>query len=133
MADNPIAILHRLRASSGPKETIGLSDDVIEDFCNTDPELIQAIHEAGQVHHTLLEEFGQDIMALPEAERKAREQKGMAAWGAWVEKHGASIIAMGGPLGKTKKVTERGIEDVSNEEHEITINARTIEGGEDWE
>ena len=32
MADNPITILHRLRASSGPKETVGLSDDVIEDF-----------------------------------------------------------------------------------------------------
>ena len=31
MADNPISVLHRLRASSGPKETIGLSDDVIED------------------------------------------------------------------------------------------------------
>ena len=68
MADNPIAILHRLRASSGPIETIGLSDDVIEDFCNADAELIQAIHEAGQMHHTLIEEFGQDIMALPEAE-----------------------------------------------------------------
>lgn len=60
-------------------------------------------------------------MALPEAERKAREQKGMAAWGAWVEKHGASIIAMGGPLGKTKKVTERGIEDVSNELGAFTV------------
>ena len=32
MADNPITILHRLRASSGPKETVGLGDDVIEDF-----------------------------------------------------------------------------------------------------
>ena len=39
----------------------------------------------------------------------------MAAWKAWVEKHHAAVSAMGGPLGKTKKVTERGIEDVSNE------------------
>jgi len=54
-------------------------------------------------------------MALPEAERRAREQEGIAAWKAWVEKHHAAVSAMGGPLGKTKKVTERGIEGVSNE------------------
>jgi hypothetical protein len=54
-------------------------------------------------------------MALPEAERRAKEQEGMAAWKAWVEKHQAAVSAMGGPLGKTKKTTERGIEDVSNE------------------
>jgi hypothetical protein len=54
-------------------------------------------------------------MALPEAERRAREQRGMAAWKAWVETHHAAVSAMGGPLGKTKKVTEHGIEDVSNE------------------
>src|SRR5438270_10742666 len=53
--------------------------------------------------------------ALPEAERRAKEQEGLAAWKAWVEKHGAAVSAMGGPLGKTKKITERGIEDVSNE------------------
>ena len=57
MADNPISILHRLRASSGPKETVGLSDDVIEDFCASDAELVQAIHEAGVMHATLLEEL----------------------------------------------------------------------------
>jgi len=54
-------------------------------------------------------------MALPEAERRAKEQEGMAAWRIWVEKHYAAVSAMGGPLGKTKKITERGIEDVSNE------------------
>jgi len=54
-------------------------------------------------------------MALPEAERRAKEQEGIAAWKAWVEKHHAAVSAMGGPLGKTKKVTERGIEGVSNE------------------
>jgi hypothetical protein len=54
-------------------------------------------------------------MALPEAERHAKEQEGMAAWKAWVETHRAAVSAMGGPLGKTKKITERGIEDVSNE------------------
>ena len=57
----------------------------------------------------------QAFMALPEAERRAKEQEGIAAWNAWAEKHHAAVAAMGGPLGKTKKVTERGIEDVSNE------------------
>jgi hypothetical protein len=54
-------------------------------------------------------------MELPETERRAKEQEGIAAWKAWVEKHHAAVAVMGGPLGKTKKVSERGIEDVSNE------------------
>ncbi len=54
-------------------------------------------------------------MELPKAERPSKEQEGMAAWKAWVEKHRSAISTMGGPLGKTKKVTERGIQDVSNE------------------
>ena len=53
-------------------------------------------------------------MALPETERRAKEQDGMAGWKAWVEKHHAAVSTMGGPLGKTKKITEYGIEDVSN-------------------
>ena len=52
--------------------------------------------------------------ALPEGERRAKEQEGIAAWKAWVEKHQSAIVAMGGPLGKTKKVTQRGIDDTSN-------------------
>ncbi len=53
--------------------------------------------------------------ALPDAERRAREQEGMAAWKSWVETHQAAIVAMGGPLGKTKSITARGIDDVSND------------------
>src|SRR5665213_1045776 len=53
--------------------------------------------------------------AMPEAEQKTKAQAGMATWKAWAEKHHAAIVAMGGPLGKTKKVTQRGVEDVSNE------------------
>jgi hypothetical protein len=52
--------------------------------------------------------------ALPEAERRAKEREGMAAWTAWAEKHQGAIVAMGGPLGKTKRVSESGIADVSN-------------------
>jgi len=53
--------------------------------------------------------------ALPEADRLAKQKEGIAAWKAWVEKNQPSIVAMGGPLGKTKKVSQRGIEDTSNE------------------
>ncbi len=53
--------------------------------------------------------------ALPEVERQTKQKEGIAAWHAWAEKHQAAIAGMGGPLGKTKKVTPRGIEDVSNE------------------
>jgi|SRR6185437_14750712 len=52
--------------------------------------------------------------ALPEAERNAKMQEGIAAWKDWAEKHQASIVDMGGPLGTTKKISSRGIEDISN-------------------
>ncbi|HVZ35585.1 MAG TPA: hypothetical protein VG963_24335 [Polyangiaceae bacterium] len=48
------------------------------------------------------------------AKRKALEQRGIAAWGAWVQSNQASIEAMGGPLGKTKRVGPDGISDVRN-------------------
>ena len=54
-------------------------------------------------------------LALPEGERRAREREGIAAWKGWMEKHHAAVAGMGGPLGKTKKVTPTGIEDTSNE------------------
>lgn len=59
--------------------------------------------------------------ALPEPERQKKTQEGMAAWHGWVEKHKSDIVAMGGPLGKTKKVSLSGIEDVSNAMGAFTI------------
>jgi hypothetical protein len=53
--------------------------------------------------------------AMSEMDRRAKEREGMAAWKNWMEKHQASVVAMGGPLGKTKKVSGRGVEDTSNE------------------
>src|SRR5258708_16104870 len=44
-------------------------------------------------------------MALPEAERGAKEREGIAAWKAWVEKHRAAVSVMGGPLGMTNTGT----------------------------
>jgi hypothetical protein len=52
--------------------------------------------------------------ALPEDVRRAKQQEGMAAWKGWVESHHDAIATMGGPLGKTKQVAQRGIEDTSN-------------------
>ena len=52
--------------------------------------------------------------ALPEAARNAKVQEGMAAWKAWVGKYHDAIVTMGGPLGKTKKISAAGIEDVKN-------------------
>ena len=59
--------------------------------------------------------------ALSETDRKAQEMRGIAAWKAWVEKHQASLVAMGGPLGKTKKVDTKGITDIANEMGAFTV------------
>ncbi|MBR0696506.1 YciI family protein [Bradyrhizobium lablabi] len=59
--------------------------------------------------------------AMPEAERRAKEQQGMAAWGAWVEKHQGVIVEMGGPLGKTKKIDASGTADVVNQLTGFTV------------
>jgi hypothetical protein len=53
--------------------------------------------------------------ALPEAEQGEKAREGIAAWKAWVEKHHAAIVGMGGPLGKTKRVSQGGVEDVRND------------------
>jgi hypothetical protein len=52
--------------------------------------------------------------ALPDADRRKLEQEGMFAWHAWAERHKANIVTMGGPLGKTKKISMTGVEDISN-------------------
>jgi hypothetical protein len=59
--------------------------------------------------------------ALPEAERRTKEQQGMAAWHDWVKEHQGAIVTMGGPLGKTKKISQNGIEDVSNDMGAFTV------------
>jgi hypothetical protein len=59
--------------------------------------------------------------AMPEAERKKKEMEGMMAWKGWVEKHQGAIQAMGGPLGKTKKVDAKGIADIANEMGAFTV------------
>jgi hypothetical protein len=59
--------------------------------------------------------------ALTEGDRRVKEREGMTAWKAWVEKHQGVIVSMGGPLGKTKRVTQRGVEDTSNHMGAFTV------------
>lgn len=51
---------------------------------------------------------------LDEAERQARHEQGMAAWGAWAERYKDVIVELGGPLGKTKTASNHGIADSVN-------------------
>ena len=62
-----------------------------------------------------------DWQKLPEAERKAKETKGMSAWKKWADDHASSIVEMGGPLSRTKRVTESGISDVRNNLGAFTV------------
>ena len=53
--------------------------------------------------------------ALPEAERKAKEQRGMAEWKGWMEQHRGAVLEIGGPLGKTKRISKSGVADARND------------------
>jgi hypothetical protein len=46
--------------------------------------------------------------------RKALQERGTAAWGAWVMSNQASIGDIGGPLGATKRIGPNGVADVRN-------------------
>ena len=51
---------------------------------------------------------------MPEATRKQREQEGIKAWKDWMMSHHEVIVDIGGPLGKTKRVSPQGISDIKN-------------------
>ena len=56
-----------------------------------------------------------------EEKRKAHERQGMEAWQKWVKAHEKSIVEGGTPLGKTKRVTAKGIADFRNNLAAYTI------------
>jgi len=58
---------------------------------------------------------------LSEAERGQRAMQGIAAWKQWATDHAASIVEMGGPLGRTKLVDKAGIRDIRNNLGGFTI------------
>ena len=51
---------------------------------------------------------------LDEEKRKARVAQGMKAWMDWGKTHAASIVEVGSPLGKTKRASPEGLEDIKN-------------------
>ena len=53
--------------------------------------------------------------ALSEEEQKAKDAIGIPALEAWDQKHKDAIVYLGGPLGRTKQVTDDGIADAVNE------------------
>ena len=52
--------------------------------------------------------------ALDDAERQARQQKGMEAWSKWADAHRDAIVENGSPLGKTLRISKRGVESIKN-------------------
>ena len=103
-----IAILDRMRASSGSAETTGLSNEVILDFVTRDNTLILAIEEA----ETRQKEFSSDLLMMNESDLVAHLQEdfvnfyapatinpyvAVAARGPWiVTSHGAVVHDNGG-------------------------------------
>ena len=106
MTMDPVTMLEKLRKFGGERETEGLPDDIIRDFCDRDETLTQAIEQAAEEHRRLREEFGEEL-ALPEKELCVRVQSDLenfyprntrnpfvaiAAAGPWiVTSHGAVL------------------------------------------
>ncbi len=62
-----LAHLHNLRSRTGEMDTKGLSDEVIAKFCDFDPKLTQAIHEATERFEEIVSEFGEGMLQHDEA------------------------------------------------------------------
>lgn len=65
-----------------------------------------------------MKEFLAIYMADPNAVKTEMDpetvQKGMAAWGEWMQRNADRVVATGGPLGRTKRVSKAGVEDIRN-------------------
>ena len=59
--------------------------------------------------------------AMDEARRKESEKTGIESWNRWRNKYAKSIVDHGSPLGKTKRISARGIADTKNEMAAYTI------------
>ena len=59
--------------------------------------------------------------ALAPEKRKGLERAGMSGWMEWAKKNEEITKALGGPLGKTKRVSPTGIADISNEMSAFSI------------
>jgi len=59
--------------------------------------------------------------ALPGSEQQRRQAEGFAAWNAWILAHQSAIVQVGGPLGRTRRVSAAGVADVRNAMAAYTI------------
>jgi hypothetical protein len=62
-----------------------------------------------------------DWNALPESVKAERQAEGGKAWHEWLERHKSRIVDTGAPLGKTKRVSRSGVEDVRNAMTAFTV------------
>ena len=51
---------------------------------------------------------------LSDEQRQRREAEGISAWRDWMATHEASVAVGGGPLGATKRVSNQGVADTTN-------------------
>lgn len=59
--------------------------------------------------------------SMDEEKRKEQEKTGIDAWGKWVMANEKSIVEVGTPLGKTKRISNQGISDTVNQIGAYTI------------
>jgi hypothetical protein len=64
---------------------------------------------------------GADFERMMKESTPEKRKKGMEEWGKWTTKHRPEIVEMGAPLGKTKKVTKDGVENMKNQIGGYTI------------
>lgn len=55
------------------------------------------------------------VKSTPEDKRQAMSQELMGAWQKWMAENGKYIVDRGAPLGKTKRVTAKGVGDIRND------------------
>ena len=68
--------------------------------------------------------YGAPVGAMDEMMKNSSQEerdKSMEEWTKWMQAKGSAIVEMGAPVGKNKRVTSGGIEDVRNEVGGYTI------------
>ena len=73
---NSLSLLQQLRDFGGPRQTIGLSDEVIERFCEMDPSLPRAIAMAHEAHLSLRADWS-EALGGDEADLVVHTQEGL--------------------------------------------------------
>lgn len=58
---------------------------------------------------------------LPESQRQKKQAEGVNAWKKWATDNAGSIVEMGGPLSRTKLVSNAGIADIRNNLAAFTV------------